>query len=435
MVQAVSSTAHGRPLEVTHATGEQASRLASHVDPILALMSPLWIVAPSPLTLVAIQVAATALGALPVYWLARRRLGAESVAVALACAYLAYPWLAWTAVEAFHPVTLAIPLLLYAIWFLDTGRFWPAATCLALVLTTGELMGLTVAGLGLWLWLARGRRREGLALAVAGASWTALCLKVIVPAFSDGSSQFYERFASVGGSPEGLVRTVFTDPLAIVRALATVDDLAYVVWLALPLLGFFLLAPALSAVALPQLVVNMLSDSAPTTDPRTHYIAVLVPVLVAASVFGLGRLPERERLNAALLVLTVCIGLSLLVGQLLAVPGIKSIGYQATLSGSHARALREAVAHVPAGAAVSSTNRVGGHLSERRYVYSVSVIGRSEWIVADTSDPRLAKPDSSILEWDPAGFEAFLARIRGSGAWKRVYERDGVVVFRRVGAE
>ena len=122
MVQAVWSTAHGRPLEMTLGSGEQAERLASHVDPILVLLTPLWLAFPSPLTLVAIQIAAVALGALPVFWLARRHLGSDSAAGLLALAYLAYPWIAWTALDAMHPVTLAIPLFLYAIWFLDTDR-------------------------------------------------------------------------------------------------------------------------------------------------------------------------------------------------------------------------------------------------------------------------------------------------------------------------
>src|SRR5262245_53418280 len=67
MVQAVWSTAHGRPLEATNgATGEQLSRLGGHVDPILAVLTPLWIAAPSPLTLAAVQIVAVSLGAFPV---------------------------------------------------------------------------------------------------------------------------------------------------------------------------------------------------------------------------------------------------------------------------------------------------------------------------------------------------------------------------------
>ena len=42
MVQAISSTSHGRPLDFTNVWGDQVSRLGSHVDPILALFAPFW---------------------------------------------------------------------------------------------------------------------------------------------------------------------------------------------------------------------------------------------------------------------------------------------------------------------------------------------------------------------------------------------------------
>ena len=100
-------------------TGDQLPRLAGHVDPILILFAPLWIVLPTPLTLIAAQIAACALGALPVLWLGRRHLESEALAGIAALTYLAYPWLAWTALDAMHPVVLAIPLLLFALWFLD----------------------------------------------------------------------------------------------------------------------------------------------------------------------------------------------------------------------------------------------------------------------------------------------------------------------------
>ena len=81
MVQAVWSTAHGRPLEFTEgSTGEQMVRLGRHVDPILAALAPLWIAVPSPLTLAGLQILAVALGALPVFWLGRRHTGSDRTA-------------------------------------------------------------------------------------------------------------------------------------------------------------------------------------------------------------------------------------------------------------------------------------------------------------------------------------------------------------------
>ena len=76
MIQAVWSTSHGRVLETTDgANGEQVSRLASHADPFLALLSPLWMLWPSPLVLALAQIVVVSLGALPVFWLGRKHLG------------------------------------------------------------------------------------------------------------------------------------------------------------------------------------------------------------------------------------------------------------------------------------------------------------------------------------------------------------------------
>src|SRR6476659_1182883 len=88
MVQAVWSTAHGHPLQITGLRGDQISRLGAHFDPILAAFAPLWLVWPSPDMLLVVQAAAVALGALPVYWLADKDLGSNRAALGFALAYL-----------------------------------------------------------------------------------------------------------------------------------------------------------------------------------------------------------------------------------------------------------------------------------------------------------------------------------------------------------
>src|SRR5262249_41450766 len=72
MVQAVWATAHGHPLRVTDLHGDQISRLAAHVDPILVAFAPLWWLWPSPDLLLVVQAVAIALGAPAVYRLARK---------------------------------------------------------------------------------------------------------------------------------------------------------------------------------------------------------------------------------------------------------------------------------------------------------------------------------------------------------------------------
>jgi uncharacterized membrane protein len=418
MVQAVWSTAHGRPLDTTLGDGEQAVRLASHVDPILVLLAPFWIVWPSPLVLAAGQIAACALGTLPVFWLGRRHLASERVAALLALAYLAYPWLIWTALDAMHPVTLAIPLFLYAIWFLDTDRLWAFAVCAVLIAACGELMGLPLAALGIWYWLARGHRSAGLVVAAAGFAWTLLALKVVVPAFHGADSPFYSYYGTVGGSLEGILRTLFTNPGTIASALFSGTDLGYLILLGVPLAGLFLLSPGLSAVAVPQLLANGLSDSPATSGPQQHYIAAVIPFLVAATVLAIGRLPGRRRPLAAVVVLLLSATMTAFAGPWSGSPS--AIWYQEPIPAQHVAALGAAVALVPDEVPVSATNKVGSHLSARRYFYRVPRLGRAEWVVLDTGDPR-----------DGGRAGALTKRIQSSSGWRQVFRRDGVFVFEK----
>jgi uncharacterized membrane protein len=429
MVQAVWSTAHGRPLEATDIAGNEITRLGSHVDPVLALLAPLWAIAPSPLTLTAVNVLAISLGALPVFWLGRRHLGSERAAALMAIAYLLYPWTGWAARDALHPVTLAIPLLLFCVWFLDTESLRAFVPCAILAVLTGELVGITIAALGIWFAVARARPRAGLTIAVAAASWSVLAVYVVIPAFADGPSPFYGYYASVGGSPQGVVRTALAHPGDIASALFTQRDAVYLMWLVAPLAGMFMLAPGLAAVALPQLLAAALSDSPGMTNPRDHYVATAIPFLIAATAVGLGRVSVVRRSAFASVVLGLCLGFSLLAGPWPGAPG--NLRSRQSLGMNHEAALRAGLALVPDDAPVTSTTRAGLLLSERRYVYSVPVLRRSQWVVLETSDPFVANMGFPVLEKNPETLSAFRQRIEASARWTKVFDRNGVFVFRR----
>ena len=432
MVQAVWSTAHGHPLEVTLGpTGDQIVRLGGHVDPFLALLTPLWLVWPSPLALGFAQVLVVALGALPVFWLGRRHLDSEAAAALLAIGYLAYPWTATTAAASIHPVTFAIPLFLFCIWFLDTERMAWFTIFALLAMSTGELMGLPIAALGIWFAVARRRRGAGALVAALGLAWTFAAVYVIVPHFSGGNSIFYGFYDGVGGSPVGALKTLFTDPGAILSALTEVQDFAYLLWLGLPLLFLFVLSPGLAAVALPQLLANGLSDFRSMTDPRYHSVAAIIPFLVAATVFGIARIGAPRRGLAAAAVLVCSATLAIFVAPWARAVGAVPLGGSAYGSPDRIAALADAVALVPSDAAVAVSNSAGGHLSARRYVYSVPLLGRADWVVIDRRDPWIVRPDSPILTRHPKVVHGLVARLVADPGWVKVFEREGVFVFRR----
>jgi uncharacterized membrane protein len=432
MVQAVWSTTQGRLLETTDgATGEQFTRLGGHVDPFLVLLAPLWAAWPSPLSLAFAQIVVVALGAVPVFWLGRRHLGSERTAALLAFAYLAYPWLAWSALGAIHPVTFAIPLYLFCVWALDADRLPLFAVFAVLAMSTGELMGLPIVGLGIWYATARGRRRVGSVIAVAGAAWTFIALYVVVPAFRGESSVFYGFYDEVGGSPQGVLRTLLTDPGTVLGALAQSHDIVYLVWLALPLCGLFALAPGVALVALPQLLANTLSDFRSMSDPRYHSIAAVFPFLMAATMYGIAKLGAPRRHRAVVLVLLVSSVLAVGVGPWSRFIGVTPLGGREPLAASRVDALRDAIALVPDDAAVASSSVAGGHLSARRFIFTIPVLRSAQWVVVDRADPFVTSPDSPILVQGPAVVDSFVRRLEQAPRWEKVFERDSVLVFRR----
>jgi uncharacterized membrane protein len=432
MVQAVWNTLHGRLLVGT-SIGDEATRLEGHVDPILAAFAPAGLLVPIAELLVVAQVLALAAGAFPVYALARKRLQSAPAGVLLALVYLLNPWVAWQAYNDFQPVSLAIPLLLYAIWFLDEERYVWFGVSTLLALTCGELIGLGLVGLGAWHAVSTRRWRIGALIAGWGVAWTAVCLWLVIPVVSGGTSPFYGHFEGVGGSPSGLLRTAVTDPGEVLQALFSRGDLGYLALLAWPLLGAFLLSPLLAAAAAPQLAVNLLADWRGTTSPREHYVSAVIPYLVAATIVGLARFRTvRRRTLAAAIVLEASLLLTIAFAPW---PGLAVSDVARPFERNDRReALSAAVDLVPGDAPVSATNTAGAHLSERRYVYSVPALANAEWVLIDRHDAYLPQFDDGRTKG--LGFRkrlvAFEQKLMQGNAWRLVFERDDVVVYRRL---
>ena len=422
MVQVVWSTAHGHPLRMTDLRGEQVSRLAAHFDPILAAFAPLWWVWPSPDALLVAQAVAVALGALPVFLLARRRLGSERAALGFALAYLLLPAVQWLTLNEFHPVALACPLLLFAFERLDADRLGSFAVLALLAAATKEEVALVVAGFGLWYALARRRRVAGGLVVLAGVLWSALAIGVVIPHFNEGASSFYSRYEGVGGSPGGVLRTAVHDPGRLLEAAASGRDLRYVAELALPLACLFLAAPLVLVAAVPELALNLLADTTTQTSIRFHYTAALVPPLVVGSVLGAARI-TRRRPSWTLPLAGAAVVVALAANGLLGALPLRH-DLPGTSVTRHDEVAERALRLVPSNAVVSATNTLGAHLSARRRILSFPELRDATWIAFDETKPSWRDRSS-----DRVRAPARLAALRRSDAWRVVFERDGVLVL------
>lgn len=433
LTQAAWSTAHGDALRMTDVHGSQISRLGAHFDPLVAVFAPLWWVWPDPTLLLVAQAAAVAAGAPAVFLLARRHLVSEWAGLGFALAYLLYPPTQWLVLADFHPVALATPLLLWAIWFLDGGRLLPFAVLAALASLTKEQIGLVVAALGLWYALRPGGRRAGLVIALAGAAVSLVAIAVVVPHFAPGgSSPFAGRYAHVGGSPGGIVERAVTDPGDIGRAVTESRDGAFLLDLLAPLALLPLAAPAAALTAAPEIALDLLSSTRSQTSIHFHYTAGAIPGLMLAAVLGARRLVRlavaRAVLLSRLLVVT-CLAAGYLLGPVPLwrfAPGGSEVGATTFAVGDHARAAERVLARVPADAPVSATNTLGAHLSDRERVFSFPVLREATWVVVDTQRPSHRDQADA-----PVPFAKALASLRRDPRFVLVVHDDGVLAFRR----
>ncbi len=430
MVQAVWSTAHGRPLRITDLNGDQISRLAAHVDPILTVFAPLWWLWPSPDLLLVGQALAVGAGAFPVFWLARKHLGSARAGLGFALAYLLYPATGWLTLNEFHPVALATPLLLFAFWFLDEDRLVPFTLCAIAAAACKEEIPFVLAGFGVWYAVARRRWLAGGVIVLVGVAWAAIAVTVVIPHFNHGqSSGFYARYSEVGGSPEGLLRTAFTHPGRLISAALSARDGHYVLELIAPLAGLCLLAPLVLVAALPELAINSLSAVPTQTSIHFHYTAGLIAPLVIAAVFGAKRLGRRAAVPVAAVVLLAALAGNYRLGPIPSwrhVPGGQRFMAKAGDVTAHDRIAARALKLIPARAVVSASNSLGAHLSARRRILSFPFLLDATWIAADETQPGYAD------RFAPLETAVQLAWLRTNPEWKLVFEQDGVLVFRRV---
>ena len=432
MAQAVWSTADGDPLEVTSLAGEQFVRLGAHFNPALVLLAPLWAVWPSPEMLLVAQAVGLALGAPAVFLLARKHLRSETAAALLSVAYLVTPALGWMTLADFHAVALATPLLLWAFWFLDEERLLPFALAAALAVATKEHVGLAVAGMGVWHAIARRRALPGVPIAAVGLAIALAAVLLVVPHFSPtGESGFYGRYERVGGSPGGMARTAVEDPGKVAGAATEGRDLGYLLKLLVPLAGMSLAAPAALLVALPELALNVLSETLTQTSIRYQYSATALAALMAAAIFGLRRVSRRTGLPVtplAAAVTAAAVGSAYALGPLpifQPLPGGEGLPRRTFQATEHDRLAETALHLIPDEAVVSASNSLGGHLSDRRRILSFPRLLDATWVAVDRTSPgyldRIA----------PRPYAQAIARLEADPRWQLVFDRDGVLVFRR----
>lgn len=406
-----------------------------HANLGLVLFAPFYRLGAGPHLLNLVQVVSMALGAVPVFLLARDRLANAWLALPLAAAYLLHPALGFMTWELFHPEVMAITPLLFAYWFARHRRWGWFAGCAVYAVSWKEDVALAVFMLGLVL-LLRKEWRAGAVTAAAALGWFLFVNRVLLPGV--GGDAFYNHlFGSVGGTPLGVVKTALLDPTRITDRFLADDARTYVWKMGAPFAFLPVLAPAAFGLGAPQLFLNLVSGADFTRLIYYHFSALPLAGLTVATVEGIGFVARRRRAREVLLVGVVAA--TSIAGA--ALWGVSPIGAEYDAGWwrhgtDPRRAAKEAALSLPpAGSSVSAIYTLAPHLTHRREIYDWP----NPWIGTNWGLRNDDLPDPDAVDWvvvdrhllGPAD-AALLDRLLDAEEFGLMFDRDGVVVARRL---
>ena len=296
---------------LTHGNGYVSSvkdginLFTDHQSPVLWTLAPLFALLPRAETLLVVQGFGLALGALPMYMLARQHLpGRPAFAAALPLLYWAYLPTRNANAFDFHPEVFILPCFLAAIAFLQAagrGARGAGFVFLLLALAGKESSGPLAAGLGVaWLLGAgpegtrRFTRRLGAALVPVGIGLFVFDLKLVPRLMGGGDYPYNAQYSDFGGGSVGAILLApLTHTKLFFSRLFGVARLKFVLALVGPLgfLPFVGWRPLVASV--PCFMMLFLTEGDHRISPAYHYsiepsVGLLwaVPVALAALLTG-----------------------------------------------------------------------------------------------------------------------------------------------------
>ena len=394
--QAMYTLLHLGYMRSTQYGAEVINYIGDHFSPIFYLLAPLYAIHQDARTLLVLQSLALGLGAIPVFLLAHDKTKSPGLGLALAISYLLYPALHGVNTFDFHQIALVVPLLLFSLYFLESGepstgrrgkKDWAFLVTLALALMVKEEVALTIAAIGLYVLFLKKRRRLGAVLVGVGLAYFLVVTQVVMPAL--GGTPQVNRFAGmIAPGSEGLpgvIKTLATNPFfTLYFIFSNPERMAYIVQMLLPVLFLPLLGGAAWIMAVPAVSVALLTAAETQYSIAYHYSAIIIPCVFFLAILGITKLKARPGHRAGVAAGLLMAGLAMNYSY----GWIFSKNSQALPARNpHAAQVEACLQGIPRGASASAMSDLVPHLSARETIYLFPIVNGADYIVFD-SDPR-----------------------------------------------
>lgn len=396
--------------------------LGDHAALIWYPLALLYKIYPSVYWLFAVQALALAIGALPVWHLARQA-GLKTHATTLVIVYLLYPQIFNVNLFDFHSEVIALPMLLTAVWCARAQKFWYFCLSVFIILMCKAVLSLTVFGLGAWLLLFEKRFSYGAVAITMGVAWFVIASGVIIPTFSGKEAAAVGRYGYLGNSVWEIGKNLLTKPQIVLGKILSLQNLEYLILLTAPVIwGLSLKGAAPLVGAIPCVALNIIADYQPQKNIVNHYSVPAVPFLILALIAtlaaGKGLIHKRRNIIIWSLIGFILLAKYTYFGNLYL---DKLDTWQAT---------REAISKVQPRASVLTTPAISPHLTHRQNInmafkeQAFSDVVKYDYILMDVRHPGWVNDSESARR--------LVNSLKNRSDFKLTYERTDVYLFQKV---
>lgn len=437
---------HGKPLGCSFIkAGYHGS---AHFDPLLVVLSPLYLLYPRAEMLLVLQSVWLGAGVVPMYLLAQEKLGRRLPAVALALMYALYPALQGANMYEFHSLTLLSPIMLWLLYFLETGRFVGYWLVLVPVLLCREDASLLMCFVGLYAILSRQGR-------LARLGWITILVSVVyfvivkrffmtsADIFMGGKDSYsfayyYEDLIPNKNGIGGLAISLFTNPVFVVKTMFAEAKLVYLATLFLPLAFLPLVVRPGRVMLIYGVLFCVLASRGAVFSTHFQYSATILPIAFALTPVALAHIEEGRALGSLGLdgarlsrgLLAAAFAASLLLSW-----KFGGLVENASFKGGFGRVARTLtdrdkkeyewlsaqVASIPRRASVGTTNKLGPHVSNRKDAFFYPEKMHTQYVLLDESELKGGDLEKHNKQVEKGALE-LLSRHEKMALYKRVDE-------------
>jgi uncharacterized membrane protein len=417
--------------------------LGDHAEWLILPLSLIYRIAPHPVTLIFLQAVALGLAAVPICLIAKKLLPTpySLLPLGFALLWLANPF-AWNiALYEFHLLPFAIPLLLFAVYFFLEKRFTPFLICISLALLCREDVAFAVVGFSLISFFQKTRNWKRIIIPTILAALVFLIDQRVIAHFNPDAHYKY---------------LVYYDwlrhatPKIVLLHLAQFTNLEFLIGIALPWLFLPFVRPRwLLLAALPYLQLLMTEPATSSIVFNTHYLSLMLPGLVIASVEGFAAMRAWKRSDVMRPIMPLLLIIAGVYTLFTLGPIIGAAELAIAKPSVHTDALNAALTRINADASVVSSFDPLTNLSGRPNAYSLhySWIGKKqfgfsyytlpvtpEYVLiddADLVDYAAIYPGVDWIKPNYATGDDRMRKLLNDGGYGVVFRQAGVTLLKR----